>query len=87
MNDARFTPTARYLIQIASKGQWKTVAYLNDLEEARSTMQNVPDLRVFDTWNNAQLRLQGLPRFDRKQDRRVEQVSRNLLTMRRRQRG
>jgi hypothetical protein len=42
MNDACFIPTVRYLLQIASNtGEWKTVAYLNDPEEARRTMANV----------------------------------------------
>jgi hypothetical protein len=56
MNDASFILTpARYLLQIAHEGEWKTVAYLNDLEEAWRTMENVPDLRVFDTWKNAEV--------------------------------
>ena len=56
MNDASFILTpARYLVQIANEGEWKTVAYLNDLEEAWRTMENVPDLRVFDTWKNAEV--------------------------------
>ena len=57
MNDACFIPTVRYLLQIASNtGKWKTVAYWNDPEEARRTMANVPDVRVFDTWTRAPLR-------------------------------
>ena len=63
MNDASFILTpARYLVQIASEGEWKTVAYLNDIEEAWRTMENVPDLRVFDTWKNAGVRLRDRPR-------------------------
>jgi hypothetical protein len=39
MNDAIFILTpARYLVQIASEGEWKTVAYLNDIEEAWRTI-------------------------------------------------
>jgi hypothetical protein len=29
MNDTRLVPKARYLLQIFSNGEWKTVAYLN----------------------------------------------------------
>jgi hypothetical protein len=41
--------TARYLLQIASSGEWKTVAYLNNLEEAWLTVEKTSDARVFDT--------------------------------------
>ena len=82
MNDASFILTpARYLVQIACEGEWKTVAYLNDLEEAWRTMENVPDLRVFDTWKNAGVRLRDRPKFHRDQDlvgRRVKRVSREV---------
>jgi hypothetical protein len=44
------TSSARYLLQIASKGEWKTVMYMNDLEEAWRTIAKTPDARVFDTW-------------------------------------
>jgi hypothetical protein len=48
MNDASFILTpAPYFLQIACEREWKTVAYLNDLEGAWRTMENVPDLRVF----------------------------------------
>ena len=56
MDHLRFTPTARYLLQIASKGQWKTVAYLDDPEEVDRTIANVPDLRALDTWKNCEIR-------------------------------
>lgn len=46
MNDVGFISIpARYLLQITSKGEWKTVAYLNDPEEARRTIERIPDLR------------------------------------------
>jgi hypothetical protein len=47
---------ARYLLQITSKGEWKTVAYLNDLQEIWDTMENVTDLGVIDSWINAEVR-------------------------------
>ena len=82
MNDASFILTpARYLLQIAHEGEWKTVAYLNDLEEARRTMENVPDLRVFDTWKNAGVRLRDRPEFHRDQHlvgRKVKRISREV---------
>src|ERR1700730_2768187 len=69
VNDASLISTpARYFLQIASKGEWKTVAYLNDPEEARRTLEKVPDLRVFDTWKNAEVRLRDLPKVHREQD-------------------
>ena len=82
-----FTPTGRYLLKIFSKAEWKAVAYLNDLEEVRRTIENVPYLRALDTWENEELRLHGLSQVHRKQDRPVEQISRNVLTIKRRQRG
>ena len=82
MNDASFILTpARYLVQIACERGWKTVAYLNDLEEAWRTMENVPDLRVFDTWKNAGVRLRDRPEFHRDQHlvgRRVKRISREV---------
>jgi hypothetical protein len=57
MNDAHFAPTARYLLQIASNGEWKIVAYLNDFEEAKRTIDKVPAARVFDTWKQAEVQL------------------------------
>jgi hypothetical protein len=54
MNDTRFVPNARYLLQIASNGEWKTVAYLNDFEEAERTIEKVPAVRVLDTWKQAE---------------------------------
>jgi hypothetical protein len=81
MNDASFIPTSpRYLLQIASNGEWKTVAYLNDLEEARRTMEKVADLRVFDTWNNGPIARPSIGSSD--QDlvgRRVKRISRKVL--------
>lgn len=50
MDHPRFTPIARYLLQIASEGHWKTVAYLDDPEEVSRTIENVPDLRALDMW-------------------------------------
>jgi hypothetical protein len=82
-----FTPTGRYLLKIFSKAEWKAVAYLNDLEEVKRTIENVPYLRALDTWENEELRLHGLSQVHRKQDRPVEQISRNVLTIKRRQRG
>ena len=82
-----FTPTGRYLLKIFSKAEWKAVAYLNDLEEVRRTIENVPYLRALDTWENEELRLHGLSQVHRKPDRPVEQISRNVLTIKRRQRG
>ena len=38
MNDTRFAPNARYLLKIVSNGEWATVAYLNDFEEAKRTI-------------------------------------------------
>jgi hypothetical protein len=82
MNDASFILTpAHYLVQIACERGWKTVAYLNDLEEAWRTMENVPDLRVFDTWKNAEVRLRDRPEFHRDQDlvgRKVKRISREV---------
>jgi hypothetical protein len=49
MNTGLFIPSARYLLQIDSNGEWRTVAYLNDSEEASRTMERVPALRVVDT--------------------------------------
>jgi hypothetical protein len=82
-----FTRTGRYHLQILSNTEWKTVAYLNDLEEVRTTMENAPDLRVLDTWENAEVRLHGLSQVHHKHDRQVEQISRNMFTMKRRQLG
>jgi hypothetical protein len=66
MNDVSFiSAPARYLLQIASEGEWKTVAYLNDLGEAWRTMEKVPDLRVFDAWKNAGVRLRDRPEVQR----------------------
>jgi hypothetical protein len=56
---AKFGPMrsapARYLLQIASNGEWKAVAYLNDLKEARRTIAKAPNARVFDTWRQEPL--------------------------------
>jgi hypothetical protein len=54
--DPRITSTARYILQMASKGEWKTVVYINDLEEVRHTMENIPELRALDTWENVEVR-------------------------------
>ena len=82
-----FTRAGRYHIQILSNTEWKTVAYLNDLEEVRTTLENVPDLRVLDTWDNAEVRLHSLSQVHHKHNRQVEQISRNMFSMKRRQRG
>jgi hypothetical protein len=57
MNDTHFAPNARYLLQIASNGEWKTVAYVNDFEEAKLTIEKVPVVRVFDTWKQSEVQL------------------------------
>src|SRR5262245_15336817 len=59
-------PSARYLVQILSKAGWKEVAYINNPEEVGPTLENVPELRVFDTWENAEVRLHDLPQVQRK---------------------
>lgn len=49
-------PARRYLLQIVSTGEWKTVAYLNDLDEAWRTTAEVPNTRVFDMWRQEALK-------------------------------
>jgi hypothetical protein len=57
VNDIRFVSNARYYLQIVSNGEWKTVAYLNDFEEAKPTIAKVPTVRLFDTWKQAEVQL------------------------------
>ena len=68
MNDGLFTPRARYLLQIDRNGEWKTVAYVNDSDEAARTMERVPALRVVDTWRNAVVQLRDAPTVRRDRD-------------------
>ena len=78
MNDTHFAPNARYLLQIASNGEWKTVAYVNDFEEAKRTIEKVPAVRVFDTWKQAEVQLRqrrGLQSSQDLETRRIERLS------------
>jgi predicted transcriptional regulator len=59
MNTTHFIPTARYLLQIVNRGEWTTVAYLNDPQEVSRTVENVPGLRVVDTIKHAEIRMSG----------------------------
>jgi len=68
MSDVPFTHRARYLLQIDSNGKWKTVAYLNDREEATRTMEKVPALRVVDAWSNNVVQLHDRPKMPRDRD-------------------
>jgi hypothetical protein len=43
-------------------GEWKAVAYLNDIEEAMRTAEKVPAVRVFDTWRKSEVQLQQVSR-------------------------
>ena len=61
MNETDLVPSARYLLQIRSKGEWNTVAYLNNFEEVKRTMEKVPALRVIDTWHRAEVRFRRSP--------------------------
>ena len=61
MNETDLVPDARYLLQIHSKGEWNTVAYLNNFEEVKRTMEKVPALRVIDTWHRAEVRFRTSP--------------------------
>ena len=61
MNETDLVPSARYLLQIRSKGEWNTVAYLNNSEEVKRTMEKVPALRVIDTWHRAEVRFRTSP--------------------------
>jgi len=42
--------TPRYLLQIISNGEWKTVAYEDTFDEVQYRTPKVPNIRVFDTW-------------------------------------
>jgi len=62
LSDTRSVSSARYLLQIVSMGEWKAVAYLNDIEEAMRTAEKVPAVRVFDTWRKSEVQLQQVSR-------------------------
>ena len=74
MNDAHFAATARYLLQITSNGEWKTVAYLNDFEEAERTIEKVPAVRVFDTWKQANVQLRQRLGVQSRQDLKARRI-------------
>jgi len=61
--------------------------HIGTLRAILARLENVPYLRALDTWENEELRLHGLSQVHRKPDRPVEQISRNVLTIKRRQRG
>jgi hypothetical protein len=78
MNDTRFAPNARYLLKIVSNGEWTTVAYLNDFEEAKRTIEKVPAVRVFDTSNQAEVQLRKRLGVECSQDLEARRIKRLL---------